>query len=96
MATATRIKINIQQEIAKYNHPRNEWRIGVTKNLDDRKDSCGEPPTWKEWEAESIRDAQNIENFFLKVLEPTLQGETNGELDSSNPTWVYIFHDGWS
>ncbi len=61
------------------------WYIGVTDNLERRKDEHGDPPNWDEWVADSEDDARSIERHFV---DKGMNGDTGG---GKNPDKVYIF-----
>ena len=69
------------------------WRIGLTHDLADRKKFWGETEKqnvfhWSAWTADSLKDAQEIESFFINK---GINGGTGGDLDSRKTTCVYVF-----
>lgn len=75
----------IENRVEKYS----VWTIGITNDPDrrrkeheaDKKDT----KYWKEWKADSERDARDIEKHFK---DKGMGGDTGG---GDNPTYVYIF-----
>ena len=70
-----------------------EWRIGLTHDLDDRKqehESKGrDTKKWKHWQADSLADGRAIESHFINNKH--MKGGEGGNLDPAKPTYVYIF-----
>jgi len=69
------------------------WRIGLTHDTKQRKHEWEEElgkkiTTWYDWEANSLSDAQYIENHFIKK---GMDGGTGGDLSSYKTVYVYIF-----
>ena len=69
------------------------WIIGLTHDLAESKKfwaGAGIVPIthWKDWQAESLTDAQEIETYF--VGKGTKSG-TGRNLSSRRPVYVYIF-----
>lgn len=69
------------------------WRIGLTHDPDDRKQQHENEKRstkyWKQWRADSLSDAEQIESYFIK--EKDMKGGTGGDLDASKTIYVYIF-----
>ncbi len=42
----------------------NVWTVGVTDNVDLRRETHGRPTIWHYWHAESEQIAKNVEAFF--------------------------------
>jgi hypothetical protein len=68
------------------------WRIGLTNDVVTRRlawRSLGhDVRSWKEWEADSLSDAREIETFYLRQ---GMEGGTGGEATGRQPVFVYIF-----
>lgn len=69
------------------------WTIGLTHNPTDRKQQHEEEEKatqhWKQWVAESLSDAQEIESFFIN--KKGMKGGTGGDLSLRDTVYVYIF-----
>lgn len=66
-----------------------DWRIGITNDPEDRKAEWNYPKYWQQWQADSLKDAQEIETFFIH--EKRMQGGTGGNLSPYRSVHVYIF-----
>jgi hypothetical protein len=69
------------------------WRIGLTNDPATRKaywrDTEKEDvTTWKQWPADSLKDAQDIETLFIGK---GMKGGTGGDLSDNETVYVYIF-----
>ena len=69
------------------------WRIGLTHDLAERKKYWGETEKkdvscWTSWTADSLADAQDIENLFLQK---GMKGGEGGNLSAYKTVYVYIF-----
>ena len=69
------------------------WRIGLTHDLTERKahwrDTEGlDIKYWKDWQADSLSDAQDIESQFINK---GMDGGTGGDLSAKKTVYVYIF-----
>lgn len=69
------------------------WYIGVTNDLERRKNEHGAESSvkfWKGWQANNEADARNIEDLFLKKH---MKGGPGGgsKPGEDKPTYVYIF-----
>lgn len=68
------------------------WYIGLTHDPATRKQEHvneGKTTTyWKQWQADSLSDAQDIESYFIKK---GMKGGTGGDLSSRKTVYVYIF-----
>ncbi len=67
------------------------WRIGITADLEERKEFwSGQESTkyWAEWQADSASDAKAIEAYFLN--EKKMKGGTGGDV-TSQTKYVYVF-----
>ena len=69
------------------------WRIGLTHDLATRKqqheDEGRNTKHWKEWDANSLDDAEAIETDFINTKK--MKGGTGGDLDARKNMYVYIF-----
>lgn len=69
------------------------WRIGLSHNPSDRKqehkDEGQNTKHWKQWKADSLPDAEDIESYFIN--EKGMKGGTGGNLSSNKPIYIYIF-----
>jgi len=70
------------------------WRIGLTHDPAGRKTYWKDSESkdiycWSLWTADSLSDAQDIENYFINVKGMT--GGMDGDMDSSKTAYVYIF-----
>jgi len=69
------------------------WRIGLTNDLAERKRYWKDTETqdiihWKDWTADSLSDAQDIERHFVNK---GLKGGTGGDLSAYKTVYVYVF-----
>lgn len=70
------------------------WRIGLTHDLVERKKYWGETQKqdvklWADWTADSLKDAQDIESYFIN--DKKMKGGTGGDLSSRSTVYVYVF-----
>ena len=69
------------------------WIIGLTHDPTERKQqhkSEGKSTEyWKQWEADSLSDAQDIESYFINTK--GMKGGTGGDLRARKTVYVYIF-----
>ena len=69
------------------------WSIGLTHDPGSRKqehENDGRSTEyWKQWQANSLGDAEEIESFFIS--EKGMKGGTGGDLDARKAVYVYIF-----
>jgi hypothetical protein len=65
------------------------WRIGLTHDVSKRFEEWGKPENFVYWEADSLADAQAIEDHFIN--KEGMKGGTGGDLDDRNKVYVYIF-----
>jgi len=69
------------------------WTVGITQDPERRKsehEAEKESTTyWKQWEADSLSDAQDIERHFLN--DKHMKGGTGGDMSSHRTTYVYVF-----
>ena len=69
------------------------WRIGITNEISRRaaehKDEDENIKYGLYWQTDSLSDAQEIESYFINTM--GMQGGTGGNLDASEPVFVYIF-----
>lgn len=71
------------------------WRIGITHSPKARKEQHGDPKYWLQWKAESLKEAQAIEDYFLNEFPPDskkrMSGGTGGNMVPGKDTYVYIY-----
>jgi hypothetical protein len=81
------IIIEIEKVIKTYS----SWSIGITHNPSHRKNELENDKdyidNWKQWIAESLTDAHDIENYFL---DKGCKGNA-GELNQNLVIYVYIY-----
>ena len=69
------------------------WRIGLTHDPDERKqqheDDEKSTKYWKQWVADSLSDAEDIESYFIN--DKGMKGGTGGNLSAHKTVYVYIF-----
>lgn len=69
------------------------WTIGLTHDASARKqqhkDDGKETKYWKQWTADSLSDAEDIESHFIN--DKGMKGGTGGNLSASKTVYVYIF-----
>ena len=69
------------------------WTIGLTHNPYERKqqhvNDRKSTKYWKQWVADSLSDAENIETHFINVK--GMKGGTGGNLNKGKTVYVYIF-----
>jgi len=68
------------------------YRIGITHDPVERKaywTSKGGTTHWKQWETDSLADAQAIESYFIQ--QKKMKGGEGGDMSASKKTYVYIF-----
>jgi hypothetical protein len=69
------------------------WTIGLAHDTDERKQQHERDGKftkyWKEWAADSLSKARNIESHFIS--QKGMQGGTGGDLSSHRTVYVYIF-----
>lgn len=69
------------------------WTIGITHNPAERKlqhEADGKSTEyWKQWAADSLSDAQDIESYFINTK--GMNGGTGGNLSEHKTVYVYIF-----
>ena len=69
------------------------WTIGLTHNPKERKqqheDDGKSVEHWKQWTADSLSDAQEIESYFIN--DKGMKGGTGGDLSHYRTVYVYIF-----
>ena len=69
------------------------WRIRLTHDPVKRKKYWGETEgklvgLWKQWQADSLSDAQDIEAAFIAR---GMKGGTGGDLSRNKTVYVYVF-----
>lgn len=69
------------------------WTIGLTHDPEERKQQHKDDKKitnyWKQWVADSLSDAQDIESFFIN--DKGMKGGTGGNLSARTKVYVYIF-----
>ena len=69
------------------------WQIGITNDPTTRKqqhaDEKKETKYWKQWLADSLSDAREIESYFIE--NKNMKGGTGGDLSPHKTVYVYIF-----
>lgn len=69
------------------------WTIGLTHDPEERKqqheDDGKSTKYWKQWVADSLSDAEEIESYFIN--EKGMKGGTGGNLSAYRTIYVYIF-----
>ena len=68
------------------------WQIGITNDPSARKEEWARTKNvaaWKQWQADSLEEAQAIERHFIHVLK--MNGGTGGNTSSDGEVYVYIF-----
>ncbi len=87
----TQAIINRVESSAKVDY--SAWTIGLTNDPAERKqqhETDGKSPThWKQWVADSLSDAQDIESYFINTK--GMKGGTGGDLSAQKTVYVYIF-----
>lgn len=91
MATKETIKSGIQTKVGS-NY--SAYRIGLTHDLAERKSYWKDTKKqdvsyWKEWQADSLSDAQEIETYFIQTK--GMKGGEGGDLSSRKTVYVYVF-----
>jgi hypothetical protein len=69
-----------------------QWRIGITRNIAERKQywsSQGSISGWGSWEADLLQDAQDIESWGINTKR--MKGGTGGDMSGRGTVHVYIF-----
>ena len=69
------------------------WTIGLTRDPKERKqqhENDGKSTEhWKQWVADSLSDAEDIESYFIN--DKGMKGGTGGNLSTNKTVYVYIF-----
>jgi hypothetical protein len=69
------------------------WTIGLTHDPATREqqhqNDGKSTKYWKQWTAESLSDAQDIESYFIS--QKGMKGGTGGDLNARKTVYVYIF-----
>ena len=86
-------KETIKSEIAgKVGSSFSLYRIGLTHDPAKRKqewvDESKNVKYWKQWQADTLSDAQEIEAHFISK---GMKGGTGGDLSASKSIYVYVF-----
>ena len=61
------------------------WYVGISGSPATRKVQHGNPDIWRSWKANSVKDARDIEKYFL---DEGMDGDTGG---GTNPNYVYVY-----
>jgi hypothetical protein len=68
------------------------WRIGLTHDPVERRrhwsNDGHHTSLWKQWQADSLTDAQDIEAAFINK---GMKGGTGGDLSARSTVYVYVF-----
>jgi hypothetical protein len=69
-------------------------RIGLTHDLAERKSYWKDTEKqnvdyWKDWQADSLSDAQEIETYFIQTK--GMKGGEGGNLSARKTVFVYVF-----
>jgi hypothetical protein len=88
------IVMGITARVASFGTPYDSWRIGLTHNAEALKTRLAtnedkDLARWTQWPADSLADAQEIENHFIED-----RGMKRGafvDLYDSKPVVVYVF-----
>lgn len=68
------------------------WTVGITTRPTERRkehsDDGHSVMNWKQWLADGLNTAQNVENHFKKK---GMKGGTGGDVDPNKSVYVYIF-----
>jgi hypothetical protein len=75
----------IKAEIEKIVSRPSVWVIGITNDPKSRKKEHGDPDCWRQWKADKVTIARNIEQYFL---EKGMKADPN---ESKSPKYIYIF-----
>lgn len=65
------------------------WRIGVTHDVKERYAEWNRPERFQFWQADTLREAQALESYFVHFK--GMQGWSGGELELDRDAYVYIF-----
>jgi|GEM_PF-2051542 len=65
----------------------NVWTVGVTDNVDLRREAHGRPTIWHYWHAESEQVAKNVETYFKGKGMKTFAGATGENAHNVYITW---------
>ena len=65
-----------------------KWRIGRANEPEDSKNQHGNPDSWRDWDADSIEVANEVESYFLdKGMRQEGEGYENAD-------FIYVFFAG--
>ncbi len=64
------------------------WTVGVTDNIDLRREEHGRPTVWHYWHAESEQVAKNIESHFKAKGMKGYSGNTGENAHNVYITWA--------
>ncbi len=65
-----------------------KWMIGRTNDSENSKTKRGEPYSWRDWDANSKEDAENIESHFID------NGMRQDSESYGSADFVYVFYIG--
>lgn len=89
MAIVKKIKTGIDH-FMKDHH--DHWYIGITNDPKYVKKKNGFPIYWRQWETDSLEDAEEIENYYHKKgCIHCQQIFSEKEFDEENRVFVYIY-----
>ncbi|MEE8413760.1 MAG: hypothetical protein V3R96_04345 [Dehalococcoidales bacterium] len=63
------------------------WTVGVTENVDLRREAHGRPTIWHFWHAENEQTAKNIETHFKAQGMKGFEGSTGESAHNVYITW---------
>ena len=83
MASETEIIAGIASMVNHYSN----WTIGITDDPDRRRVEHGNPPTWRQWDADTEQEARNVEaHFIARGMKPGVSGP-------GRAGYVYVFSE---
>jgi len=91
--TKDQIKVGIEKAVR---GEHDKWQIGITNDLEARraehKTKGHATKDWTWWQAKSLEDAREIENYYINEKKPgkKMKGGTGGDLENTS-VFVYIF-----
>ena len=65
-----------------------KWRIGRANDAEEAKTQHGAPASWRDWDANSVKDAIEAESYFVEKG-MRQEGEGYGDAD-----FIYVFFGG--
>ena len=96
MTTSSKIKSEIKNVVQNYKPADYSlWTIGITSELETRKEAHGTPKDWHNWEASSEAEARIVEDYFINEFpeekSKRMNGGVGGDIDGRKAVYVYIF-----